>query len=591
MIPSGLVMVQNIPITKVITTCLFSFIFCGELKSSSSAFVNAKRHGGGSIVIDDRNHNIFWFMQITDLHLSKFGHKDRGEDLREFCSTHIPVIQPELVIASGDITDGKSSIIPGSSQHIEEWENYKSVLVNSGVLKLTKWFDIRGNHDAFDVPSSGHARDYYSQFGVKGKPPTKSYIFKVSKSYGQYSFVSIDLSLEPGIKWPFNFFGYLSMDVQKQLLKSITQAKGSNQTFIFGHHPTSTVVSQDLNLRSLIGDNAFAYLCGHLHTLHGTTKRMYVSQPQGYWEWELGDWRENRYYRIVAVDHDLVSFVDVVKSTKNSGVTEWPIILITNPKNSQFLLPNKEPVDRIKSSTHIRILVWSKWPIQSVSVKINDIFQGYAQPATLVDDDTITPTTQSPLYILSWNPSQWSDASHSFHTIEVTAKDTFGNQRTVTQPFSFQDPTEFKTGFLSRYFISTNLSTSVAVLYYMLWILMCTFVILPRFFHRPRFIGCLYRTRLGKGMYRLSSTNRILFVVLIYMLYSISCPIFMGYLWTTNSVTFSVMVFILMAYIFRNNSHMSWQQLNCSCFSSSCYHFLYIVVNDNLIQLLLWIKN
>ncbi|CAH8523419.1 unnamed protein product [Heterobilharzia americana] len=146
MIPSGLVMVQNIPITKVITTCLFSFIFCGELKSSSSAFVNAKRHGGGSIVIDDRNHNIFWFMQITDLHLSKFGHKDRGEDLREFCSTHIPVIQPELVIASGDITDGKSSIIPGSSQHIEEWENYKSVLVNSGVLKLTKWFDIRGNH-------------------------------------------------------------------------------------------------------------------------------------------------------------------------------------------------------------------------------------------------------------------------------------------------------------------------------------------------------------------------------------------------------------------------------------------------------------
>ncbi|CAH8523399.1 unnamed protein product [Heterobilharzia americana] len=328
----------------------------------------------------------------------------------------------------------------------------------------------------------------------------------------------------------FQFFGYLSMDVQKQLLKSITQAKGSNQTFIFGHHPTSTVVSQDLNLRSLIGDNAFAYLCGHLHTLHGTTKRMYVSQPQGYWEWELGDWRENRYYRIVAVDHDLVSFVDVVKSTKNSGVTEWPIILITNPKNSQFLLPNKEPVDRIKSSTHIRILVWSKWPIQSVSVKINDIFQGYAQPATLVDDDTITPTTQSPLYILSWNPSQWSDASHSFHTIEVTAKDTFGNQRTVTQPFSFQDPTEFKTGFLSRYFISTNLSTSVAVLYYMLWILMCTFVILPRFFHRPRFIGCLYRTRLGKGMYRLSSTNRILFVVLIYMLYSISCPIFMGYL-------------------------------------------------------------
>lgn len=41
-------------------------------------------------------------------------------------------------------------------------------------------------------------------------------------------------------------------------------------------------------------DSAFAYLCGHLHTLFGLAKKMYFLQPQGYWEWELGDWRENR---------------------------------------------------------------------------------------------------------------------------------------------------------------------------------------------------------------------------------------------------------------------------------------------------------
>lgn len=59
-------------------------------------------------------------------------------------------------------------------------------------------------------------------------------------------------------------------------------------------------------------------------------------------------------YRIVAVDNDLVSFVDVRKLSPNDSSKEWPIILITNPKNVNFLLPKKEPFHRIEFSTHIR---------------------------------------------------------------------------------------------------------------------------------------------------------------------------------------------------------------------------------------------
>ncbi|VDQ07558.1 unnamed protein product, partial [Trichobilharzia regenti] len=92
-----------------------------------------------------------------------------------------------------------------------------------------------------------------SQYGVRGTPPKRSYMYKLLKPYGQYSFVSIDMSFEPGIKWPLNFFGYVNLDVKEQLLESVDKAKGSNQTFIFGHYPTSTVVSHDLDLRSFIG--------------------------------------------------------------------------------------------------------------------------------------------------------------------------------------------------------------------------------------------------------------------------------------------------------------------------------------------------
>lgn len=59
-------------------------------------------------------------------------------------------------------------------------------------------------------------------------------------------------------------------------------------------------------------------------------------------------------FRIVAVDNDLVSFVDI--QAHGNETEEWPILLITNPKDAAFLLPNKEPTNRILQSTHIRLV-------------------------------------------------------------------------------------------------------------------------------------------------------------------------------------------------------------------------------------------
>ena len=52
-------------------------------------------------------------------------------------------------------------------------------------------------------------------------------------------------------------------------------------------------------------------------------------------------------YRIFAIDHGFLSFVDV-------RFEKWPVVLITNPKDAQFFIPDHEPIHRIKRSTHIR---------------------------------------------------------------------------------------------------------------------------------------------------------------------------------------------------------------------------------------------
>ncbi|VDN29656.1 unnamed protein product [Dibothriocephalus latus] len=49
----------------------------------------------------------------------------------------------------------------------------------------------------------------------------------------------------------------------------------------------------------------------------------------------------------------MVSFVDVPMTGVDSE--DWPLVLITNPKDAGFLLPNKEPTDLIQRSTHIRL--------------------------------------------------------------------------------------------------------------------------------------------------------------------------------------------------------------------------------------------
>lgn len=147
--------------------------------------------------------------------------------------------------------------------------------------------------DSFNIPSIHRRSSFYHQFSIQGKRHKRSYMYTVQDGVEKYSFIGVDSTLDPGPKRPLNFIGRIIPEEYAILEKFEADSRDSNATIWFGHYPTSCIISPDPGFRSLM-KNAVAYLCGHLHTLAGTVPNMYTKQHNGFFELELGDWKENR---------------------------------------------------------------------------------------------------------------------------------------------------------------------------------------------------------------------------------------------------------------------------------------------------------
>ncbi|RNA06800.1 BRO1 domain-containing BROX, partial [Brachionus plicatilis] len=382
----------------------------------------------------DSDSHLIWFVQITDLHISIFHDQSRINQFEYFVRSILSLIKPKVVLASGDLTDAKDRNMMGSGQNEQEWRTYQKIVIDSGVSKFTKWLDVRGNHDNFDVHQKNDNTNFYLKYGIT-KNTEKSFKYDLKLPNGEkYSFIGIDGCIEPGPRRPYNFFGKLEDEDLKQIEKFSASSHESNGTIWFGHFPTSTIHST-INLHHLL-KNGVAYLCGHLHTLAGLLPSMYSRHSNGLLELELGDWKDNRMFRILAFDSGIFSFRDFkVSSNLNKNSI---FILITNPKDIQFKT-NREPFYRARYSTHIRFLVFSRHRISSAKVFIDDLPKGQA----------VRANNSEFLFTLEWNSFEYSSGVHK---IKVIVQDDQNNIQIVSQNFALDNSVK-SFGTLSPWFV------------------------------------------------------------------------------------------------------------------------------------------
>ncbi|KAJ6311996.1 hypothetical protein OIU77_013700 [Salix suchowensis] len=321
--------------------------------------------------------SVIWIVQLSDLHFSVH-HPERALDFKKIVGPVLKMINPSLVLITGDLTDGKSKDLLTMKQNEDEWIEYQNVMEDvarrSGLDKSI-FYDLRGNHDNFGVPFIGDSFDFFSNYSINGQFGRKGNVNSVTLETGdrKHVFVGLDSTMATGLRGPTNLFGHPTDQLLTQIDSQLSQwdsQKGKSITKIsFGHFPLSfsAFSESQKSLRDVfLKHSVSAYLCGHLHTRFGKNlKRHHQSNdnflsshkffqlnihqepsentknclfrappPKEFWEWEMGDWRKSRAMRIVAVDRGHVSYLDI---DFKSG-TKKTIVLPTFPLDSRFML-------------------------------------------------------------------------------------------------------------------------------------------------------------------------------------------------------------------------------------------------------------
>ncbi|CAH1408192.1 unnamed protein product [Nezara viridula] len=467
--------------------------------------VNDLNSASSTLKISDSSDHLMWFVQVSDIHLSNFRDKTRGTTLLELCDFTFKHINPSVILATGDLTDGRKWDSVGSMQIKEEWIMYKGILDKCRTLKKIPWLDIRGNHDNFDVPDVYSPKNLFLKYSMQGRNQSRSYIRKLSIGSETYAFVAVDATPDVGIKMTFNFAGILSDTEVDRLMGFHRELNDVNYTVWFSHYPTSCIVSQP-EIRNIIASdqNSVAYLCGHLHTFFGLAPNMYSLQKNGFYELELGDWKVNRVYRVAAIDHGLFSFTDVKHN-------DWPVVLVTNPKHALFQ-SRREPLEAMLSSTHIRVLVFSPDKINSVMIRIDS---GPWNNASHVS---------GPLHVLLWQPLNYSSG---IHNIEVVVSDIYGREKVVNQPFSL-DGSNLEFKLLPKFLLMLKFNTILQVLF-SLAVASCVLPFcLLRYLNYRSLAGkihleCLRKEsfihRCLKSFWALSNLNSLFYPIFLYPIY------------------------------------------------------------------------
>lgn len=401
-----------------LSVLLFAAIFTGFNSSALAGNPHSARYSSD-------NDRIFWFIHISDIHIGASGIQD-SQNLQWIVTDAKSIIDPDFIVASGDLTDSTNGNILGypDGPHQEEWDEYRAILDPAG-MDASFYYDIPGNHDAYN----DRFFSYYLTNSIQGQATGQTQVSWTREfDFGKYHFLGINTADNTGA--PFSIFFPWGDDAgldENELAFIDTALKNHHDadlTLIFGHHPlTDTGYSNDTWL--FYGQNQFVdyldsygvslYGYGHTHRLdqeifsgNDYTGFMNGDGVQYFNIASLGKSSENQ-YSIIAVDCNGISIV-------TRDVNTWPAVLITTPLDKDFggyVNPYVYSVPGL-SRDPIRALIFDPNTVTGVHYRIDG--SG--------DWRLMSPVAGNPhLWEASWDASALSEGAHS---IEVRAGSASG---------------------------------------------------------------------------------------------------------------------------------------------------------------------
>lgn len=272
--------------------------------------------------------------------------------------------------------------------------------------------------------------------------------------------MGLDQAMSIGLRGPSNLFGHPDdkslEDLDTVLSEWDNFTAGTVTKHVFGHFPTSFTAATEAGgrLEGILAKHSIsAYVCGHLHAKfgkhlykhHRVVLRSHEYSLQGpsaaeFWEWEMGDWRQSRLVRVMAIDQGRTSFTDFrlyggTNFSDPENIQLPTVIIPTFPLDSRFMLTKSHGASRQEST--IRALIFSPDPQFSVYVKILDtkastVLTIYEQPMLRVPG-----YADGPLFQASWEPQKFSGASPTRYWLQITVNSSSNTiLASDTRPFS-----------------------------------------------------------------------------------------------------------------------------------------------------------
>jgi metallophosphoesterase superfamily enzyme len=347
---------------------------------------------------------LLWILHISDSHIGSEWYPE-DESFIWALNDAVHIIQPDLIVNSGDLCDGSISGIPASGQEEEEWQLYRQIVDDAGMTS-DYYIDIPGNHDLYGDPGFS----FYLAWSLNGTDygsVTRSHPMEFA--FGKYFIYGCSTAGDEGRRFvQQNEFSQEELD---ELQAELTANDDSQLSLVFGHHPPGDPENAD-QAREIMKEHNSIYFHGHSHT---------------YDEYIYNDLLTYQVDSLGKTDRDNVAIISVDNNYVAYEVTDsddpWPFIVISAPADVKLKSgdahPYSYPIGNTCEANPVRVLVFDAAEVTGVTAKLAD------DPEVALEQDPQRPM----LWMGTFDSSGYTEGEAEF---VVTATGSQERSRSIT---------------------------------------------------------------------------------------------------------------------------------------------------------------